>query len=52
MWDGLPGLFLWSVAHGLALLVIDGQINPEEDAGDIVLRVLQLSEKALALPRG
>src|SRR5215471_14632697 len=36
----IAGLFLWSVIHGLALLVIDGQINPEEDADDIVLRVL------------
>ena len=48
----IAGLFLWSVVHGLALLVIDGQINPEEDAGDIVLRVLQLSGKALARSRG
>jgi len=48
----IAGLFLWSVVHGLALLVIDDQINPEEDADDIVLRVLQLSGKALVRPRG
>jgi len=48
----IAGLFLWSVVHGLALLVIDDQINPEEDADDTVLRVLQLSGKALVRPRG
>jgi AcrR family transcriptional regulator len=46
------GLFLWSVVHGLALLVIDGQINPEEDADHVVFRVLQLAGKALARPQG
>jgi AcrR family transcriptional regulator len=42
------GLFLWSVAHGLALLMIDGQVAPETDPDEVVLRVLRLGGKALA----
>ena len=46
----IAALFLWSVVHGLALLMIDGQVEPHDDPDDIVLRVLQLGGKALARP--
>ena len=48
----VAGLYLWSVVHGLALLMIDGQVEPQEDADDVVLRVLQLARRALARPVG
>jgi AcrR family transcriptional regulator len=47
----VAGLFLWSVAHGLALLIIDGQAEPAKDADAVVLRVLQLGGRALARRR-
>ena len=48
----VAGLFLWSVVHGLALLIIDGQVESAKDADAVVLRVLQLGGKALARRRG
>jgi AcrR family transcriptional regulator len=47
----VAALFLWSVVHGLALLMIDGQVEAK-DAEDVVARVLRLGGKALARPRG
>jgi AcrR family transcriptional regulator len=48
----VAGLYLWSVVHGLALLMIDGQVEPGEDADETVVRVLRLGGKALVRPRG
>jgi hypothetical protein len=44
----IAGLYLWSVVHGLALLMIDGQVQPEEDPDEVVRRALQLGGRALA----
>jgi transposase len=41
------GLFLWALVHGLGLLLIDGQVEPDEDPKDIVRRVLQLAGTGL-----
>ncbi len=40
-------LFLWSVVHGLALLVIDGQIEPGADPDAVVASVLRLTGTGL-----
>lgn len=48
----IAALFLWSVVHGLALLMIDGQVGPEKDPEEVVLQVLQLGGKALARSHG
>jgi AcrR family transcriptional regulator len=48
----IAGLYLWSVVHGLALLMIDGQVEPEQDADEVVWRVLRLGGTALARPPG
>jgi AcrR family transcriptional regulator len=52
--EDLPvaGLYLWSVVHGLALLMIDGQVEPEADAEGVVLRVLRLAGGALRARAG
>jgi AcrR family transcriptional regulator len=47
----VAALFLSSVVHGLALLMIDGQVEPK-DADGAVAQVLRLGGKALARPRG
>jgi AcrR family transcriptional regulator len=39
----IAALFLWSLVHGLGLLLVDGQVAPDEDPKDIVRRVLQLA---------
>ena len=36
-------LFLWSLAHGLALLMIDGQVDPGADPEALIRRVLRLA---------
>jgi AcrR family transcriptional regulator len=36
-------LFLWSLTHGLALLMIDGQVDPGADAQVLIERVLRLA---------
>jgi AcrR family transcriptional regulator len=41
------GLFLWAIMHGLGLLLVDGQIEPDEDPEDLVHRVLQLAGTGL-----
>ena len=43
----IAGLFLWALVHGLGLLLIDGQVEPDEDPKDIVRRVLQLAGTGL-----
>jgi AcrR family transcriptional regulator len=48
----IAALYLWSVVHGLALLMIDGQVEPGEDADGVVRRVLQLGGQALVRPPG
>lgn len=40
-------LFLWSLTHGLALLMIDGQFDPGADPDTLVAAVLRLSSKGL-----
>ncbi len=40
-------LFLWSLTHGLALLMIDGQFDPGADPDTLVAAVLRLSGKGL-----
>jgi hypothetical protein len=40
------------VVHGLALLMIDGQVEPEADAEGVVLRVLRLAGGALRARAG
>lgn len=47
----IAGLFLWALVHGLGLLLIDGQVEPDEDPKDIVRRVLQLAGTGLERPR-
>jgi AcrR family transcriptional regulator len=47
----IAALFLWSVVHGLALLMIDGQVEAEKDPEAVVLQILQLGGKALARSR-
>lgn len=44
---GTAALFLWSLTHGLALLMIDGQFDPGSDADTLVAAVLRLSGKGL-----
>jgi AcrR family transcriptional regulator len=43
--DAIPSaaLFLWALAHGLALLMIDGQVESSEDPDALVRRVLRLA---------
>jgi AcrR family transcriptional regulator len=36
-------LFLWSLAHGLALLMIDGQVDPGADPDALIRSVLRLA---------
>jgi AcrR family transcriptional regulator len=43
----IAGLFLWALVHGLALLLIDGQVVPAEDGQNLVHRVLQLAGTGL-----
>jgi hypothetical protein len=43
----IAGLFLWALVHGLALLLIDGQVVPAEDGQNLVRRVLQLAGTGL-----
>jgi AcrR family transcriptional regulator len=43
----IAGLFLWSVVHGLALLMIDGQVEPEREPEAVIAQVLQLGGKAI-----
>ncbi|RZN10695.1 TetR family transcriptional regulator, partial [Bradyrhizobium sp. Leo121] len=43
----IAGLFLWALAHGLELLLIDGEVVPDEYRKDIVHRVLQLAGTGL-----
>ncbi|TIX92292.1 TetR/AcrR family transcriptional regulator [Rhizobium sp. P44RR-XXIV] len=40
-------LFLWSLTHGLSLLMIDGQFDPGADPDTLVAAVLRLSGKGL-----
>ncbi|NLR98649.1 TetR/AcrR family transcriptional regulator [Rhizobium sp. P38BS-XIX] len=44
---GTAALFLWSLTHGLALLMIDGQFDPGADADALIAAVLRLSGKGL-----
>jgi len=44
---GTAALFLWSLTHGLALLMIDGQFDPGADPEALVAAVLRLSGKGL-----
>ncbi|MBB6486369.1 TetR/AcrR family transcriptional regulator [Rhizobium lusitanum] len=44
---GTAALFLWSLTHGLALLMIDGQFDPGTDPDALVAAVLRLSGKGL-----
>ncbi len=44
-------LFLWSVTHGLALLLIDGQIDTDSDPDVIIQRVLHFSGTGLTSSR-
>jgi len=44
---GTAALFLWSLTHGLALLMIDGQFDPGSDPDTLVAAVLRLSGKGL-----
>jgi AcrR family transcriptional regulator len=41
-------LFLWSLAHGLSLLMIDGQIAPGEGADATMAKVFRRAEVGLA----
>jgi hypothetical protein len=47
----IAALFLWALVHGLGLLLVDGQVEPDEDPKDIVRRVLQLAGTGLERPR-
>jgi AcrR family transcriptional regulator len=47
----IAGLFLWSLVHGLSLLVIDGQIEKKGDTDEVIRRVLELAGNGLAVPR-
>lgn len=40
-------LFLWSLTHGLALLIIDGQLGEAEEVEDRIRAVLQLAGTGL-----
>ncbi|WP_180226326.1 TetR/AcrR family transcriptional regulator [Rhizobium rhizogenes] len=44
---GTAALFLWSLTHGLALLMIDGQFDPGEDPDTLVAAILRLPGKGL-----
>ena len=48
--DAVPSaaLFLWALAHGVALLMIDGQIEPGEDPDALIRRVLGLAGSGLS----
>ncbi|PRD51075.1 TetR/AcrR family transcriptional regulator [Phyllobacterium myrsinacearum] len=47
--DEVPAaaLFLWSLTHGLALLMIDGQVDAGADASALIRQVLKLSGTGL-----
>lgn len=49
---GTAALFLWSLTHGLALLMIDGQFDPGADPDALVAAVLRLSGKGLPTSAG
>jgi AcrR family transcriptional regulator len=44
-------LFLWSLAHGLALLMIDGQIDAGANPDALIDRVLHFAGTGLSRPR-
>jgi AcrR family transcriptional regulator len=43
-------LFLWSLTHGLALLVIDGQVDPGADPDALIRSVLSLAGSGVPPP--
>ena len=40
-------MVLWSIVHGLGLLLIDGQIAPAGDLDEVISRVLRLAGAGL-----
>lgn len=45
----IGALYLWSLVHGLALLIIDGRLDTHADSEGIIRSVLQLAGKGLSV---
>jgi len=45
----IGAIYLWSVVHGLALLLIDQQVAPSKDRDEMIQKVLKLSGSGLLL---
>lgn len=39
----VAAMYLWSVVHGLSLLLIDGQVSPTSDKDELIRSVLLMS---------